>query len=131
MLPLALFSKDCLNPFFRLDSRAIDHMVGLAVDCLRRCLDPKAMGEKTRVSMLAKLIDSRDDSGELLGRDELITEALTFLVTSSNSTAITLAVTVQCVASTPGVMKQRQKAVDKVVPARVYIPIYKMAKSII
>ncbi|EFZ00659.1 cytochrome P450 [Metarhizium robertsii] len=124
------FSKFLPDPFFRLGSKAVEHMTGIAVERVRRRLDPEALAENTRMDILAKMMQSRDDSGELLGRDELTTESLAFLVAGSNTTAITLACMVHCVASTPGVMEKLHEAVNEVVPAGVDIPTYEMAKHI-
>lgn len=124
------FSKFLPDPFFWLGSKAVDHMAGIAIERVRRRIDPEMMAKSTRMDMVAKLIESRNGSSEALGRDELITEALTFLVAGSNSTAITLATMVHYVTCTPGVLTQLQAAIDEAVPPGVDIPTYDMVKCV-
>jgi benzoate 4-monooxygenase len=124
------FSKYLPDPFFRIGSRAVDHMAGIAIERVSRRIKGGTIAESTRIDILAKLMESMNDRGEILGRDELMTEALTFLVAGSNSTAITLATMIHYVVSTPCVLKQLQAAIDEVVPAGISIPTYDMVKCV-
>ncbi|KAK2882373.1 hypothetical protein FQN49_000428 [Arthroderma sp. PD_2] len=124
------FSKYFPDTFFRYGVEAVNQMAGIATERVKRRLDPAVLSKNKRVDMLAKLMESRDENGEKLGRDELITESLTFLVAGSNTTAVTLCSVLYFVMSTPGVLDQLQNAVDAVVPPEVDIPSFDMVKNV-
>ncbi|KAM4066854.1 cytochrome p450 [Hirsutella rhossiliensis] len=127
---LKTYSKYLPDSFFRYGHEAVDNMTGIAIERVKQRLDPQMVAKDTRTDMLARLMESRDDSGAKLGRDELTTEALTFLVAGSNTTAVTLCTLLYWVVSTPGIMDRLQHAVDGAVPPGVDIPSFDMIKPV-
>lgn len=89
---------------------AVGNMAGIATERIGRRLVSKT----SRKDLLARLIDARDaETGEPLGREELTTEALTFLVAGSNTTSITARALLYGVIRTPGVAVNLQRAIDE------------------
>ncbi|KAK5989441.1 Benzoate 4-monooxygenase bphA [Cladobotryum mycophilum] len=127
---LKTFSRYIPDPYFRYGVEAVDNMTAIAIDRVKRRLDPDVVAKNTRVDMLAKLTDNKDGTEEKLGRDELITESLTFLVAGSNSSAITLFTLLYWVTTTPGIMERLHKDIDAAVPAGVSIPSFDMVKTV-
>ncbi|KAF3480344.1 benzoate 4-monooxygenase [Arthroderma uncinatum] len=124
------FSKYFPDTFFQYGVEAIDNMAGIAIERVKRRLNPDVLTKNTRVDMLAKLMESRDEHGDKLSRDELITESLTFLVAGSNTTAVTLCSVLYFVVSTPGVLERLQGAIDEAVSPGADIPSFDMVKHV-
>lgn len=83
-----------------------------------------------RVDLLARLMEGRDDSGKSLGRDELISEALTQLVAGSDTTANSIIAIIYWVLKTPRVLIQLQQELDSAIPDGTDIPEFTQIKDL-
>jgi benzoate 4-monooxygenase len=77
-----------LIPWYRNGSKAVKNLAGLAVAAVAKRLDRDAMAEdSSRVDLLTKLQEGKDDEGNPMGREELTAEALTQLIAGSDTTS--------------------------------------------
>lgn len=110
--------------------RAIASLAGIAVACVRTRLESAESGEPQRKDLLARLMEGRDERGELLGREELTAEALTQLIAGSDTTSNTMCALLYHVLRTEGVQGRLQEELDGAVPAGVDVPTYGMLKDL-
>ncbi|PGH03436.1 benzoate 4-monooxygenase [Polytolypa hystricis UAMH7299] len=125
--PFAAYLPD---RFFRDGVEAVENLAGFAVARVSERLRPEVMEKNTRVDILSRLIEGRDENGEKLGREELTAEALTQLIAGSDTTSNTSCALLYYVLTTPGVKERLQVEVDKVIPDGVEVPTYAMMKQI-
>ncbi|RLL94958.1 hypothetical protein CFD26_104894 [Aspergillus turcosus] len=103
-------SKYLPDAFFWRGLEAVSNMAGIATERVTRRLASKT----SRKDLLARLMDVRDaESGAPLSREELATEALTFLVAGSNTTSITVCALLHWVVRTPGIAGRLRRAIDE------------------
>lgn len=125
--PYAAFLPDS---FFSKGLEAVENLAGIAVARVSERLKPEVMKNNTRVDLLARLMEGRDETGAKLGREELTAEALTQLIAGSDTTSNTACALLYWVLRTPGVMKKLQESVDKVLPEGVEVPTFAQLKDI-
>ncbi|ODH47410.1 benzoate 4-monooxygenase [Paracoccidioides brasiliensis] len=116
--------------FFRDGLEAVEELAGIAVALVSERLRPEVMENNTRVDLLARLMEGRDENGAKLGREELTAEALTQLIAGSDTTSNTACAMLYWVLTTRGVKEKLQQTLDEVIPAVVEVPSYAMVKDI-
>jgi benzoate 4-monooxygenase len=73
-------------PWFSRGQTAVRNLAGLAVAAVSKRLTQGEV-ESGRVDFLTKLSSTKDNSGEVMGKEELTAEALTLLVAGSDTTS--------------------------------------------
>lgn len=124
------FAKYLPDRFFRDGLEAVENLAGIAVARVAERLRPEVMANNTRVDLLARLMEGRDETGAKLGREELTAEALTQLIAGSDTTSNTSCAILYWVLRTPGVLEKLQKVLDEALPADVGVPTFAMVKEI-
>ncbi|KMU78692.1 cytochrome P450 3A31 [Coccidioides immitis RMSCC 3703] len=124
------FAKYLPDKFFRDGLEAVEHLAGIAVARVSERLRPEVMAKNTRVDLLSRLMEGRDETGAKLGREELTAEALTQLIAGSDTTSNTSCAMLYWVLRTPGVIEKLQEALDEAVPAHVDVPSFSMVRDI-
>ena len=125
--PFARFIPDS---FFRDGLEAVENLAGIAVARVAERLRPEVMENNTRVDLLARLMEGKDQNGNKLGREELTAEALTQLIAGSDTTSNTACAMLYWVLRTPGVIEKLQEVLDEKLPADVEVPTYASLKDI-
>ncbi|KAK2767280.1 hypothetical protein FQN53_006527 [Emmonsiellopsis sp. PD_33] len=125
--PWAKFLPD---RFFRDGLEAVEELAGIAVARVSERLRPEVMANNTRVDLLARLMEGRDQNGNKLGREELTAEALTQLIAGSDTTSNTACALLYWVLKTPGVKEELQRVLDEVIPDGVEVPSFAMVKDV-
>ncbi|OJD26546.1 hypothetical protein ACJ73_02075 [Blastomyces percursus] len=116
--------------FFRDGLEAVEELVGIAVARVSESFRPEATVNNTRVDLLARLMEGRDEAGAKLGREELTADALTQLIAGSHTTSNTACAMLYWVLTTPGVKAKLQQILDNIIPNDVKAPPYSMVKDI-
>ena len=75
------------DPFFHKGLGAVQNLAGIAIARVKVRLESPP--DMDRIDLLARLMEGRDEKGELLGREELTAEALTQLIAGSDTTSNT------------------------------------------
>jgi benzoate 4-monooxygenase len=125
--PYATYLPDS---FFSKGLKAVENLAGIAIARVNERLKPEAVEKNTRVDLLARLMEGKDETGALMGREELTAEALTQLIAGSDTTSNTSCAMLYWVLRTPGVVQKLQEAIDEAVPPGVDVPSYAMLKDI-
>lgn len=125
--PYASYLPDA---FFTKGLEAVQNLAGIAIARVNERLKPEVMENNTRVDLLARLMEGRDETGARLGREELTAEALTQLIAGSDTTSNTSCALLYWVLRTPGTIQKLQQAIDEAVPAGVDVPSYAMLKDV-
>lgn len=116
------------DPFFRQGLNAVNNLAGIAIASVRHRFDsPPPPGRK---DLLARLMEGRDEKGELLGREELTAEALTQLIAGSDTTSNSSCALLYHVIRTPGVVEKLRQELDAAIPADVAVPSYDTIKDL-
>ena len=124
------FAKYIPDRFFKDGLKAVEHLAGIAVARVNERLKPEVMASNTRVDLLARLMEGKDETGNRLGREELTAEALTQLIAGSDTTSNTLCAILYWCLRTPGVIPKLQKTLDEAIPEDVEIASHGMVKDI-
>ncbi|KAL1952584.1 hypothetical protein VTO42DRAFT_4709 [Malbranchea cinnamomea] len=127
LIPYAKYLPD---RFFRDGIQAVENLAGIAVARVAERLRPEVMEKNTRVDLLARLMEGRDEKGNKLGREELTAEALTQLIAGSDTTSNTACAILYWVLRTPGVLKKLQEVLDEKLPDDIGVPSYSVVKEI-
>lgn len=110
------YAKYLPDPFFSKGVEAVENLAGIAIARVCQRLDAAEKGEITRVDLLARLMEGKDENGEKLGRAELTAEALTQLIAGSDTTSNTsCALLFHCLMH-PNVVKKLQDELDAALP---------------
>lgn len=124
------YAKHLPDRFFKDGLEAVENLAGIAVARVNERLQPEVMEQNTRVDLLARLMEGRDENGEKLGREELTAEALTQLIAGSDTTSNTsCAILFWCLA-TPGVIPKLQQELDANLPQGTRIPSFADVKDL-
>ncbi|PWY89076.1 p450-domain-containing protein [Aspergillus heteromorphus CBS 117.55] len=124
------YAKYLPDRFFRDGIQAVEDLAGIAVARVNERLRPEVMANNTRVDLLARLMEGKDQNGEKLGRAELTAEALTQLIAGSDTTSNTSCAILYWCMSTPGVIEKLQQVLDEAIPADIDVPTHSMVKEI-
>ncbi|KAJ9191450.1 hypothetical protein DTO164E3_8855 [Paecilomyces variotii] len=124
------FAKYLPDRFFREGLEAVEDLAGIAVARVSERLKPEVMEKNTRVDLLARLMEGRDETGAKLGREELTAEALTQLIAGSDTTSNTSCAILYWVLRTPGVIEKLQTALDEALGPDVTVPSFAQVKEI-
>lgn len=92
LLPLKPYAKYLPDPFFTKGLQSVKCLHGIAEVAVNRRLDAAEKGQlgtKGRSDILEMLVRSKDANGNPMGRDELISEALTELIAGSDTVSNT------------------------------------------
>lgn len=92
LLPLKPYAKYLPDPFFTKGLQSVKCLHGIAEVAVNRRLDAAEkgqLGSKGRSDILEMLVRSKDANGNPMGRDELISEALTELIAGSDTVSNT------------------------------------------
>jgi benzoate 4-monooxygenase len=127
---LKRFARYLPDSFFRNGVEAVRNLAGIAVARVNERLRPEVLATNSRVDLLARLMEGKDENGEKLGREELTAEALTQLIAGSDTTSNTSCALLYWVLRTPGVQEELQRIVDEKMPSGVDIPSYGMIKDV-
>ena len=127
LIPYAKYIPD---RFFKDGLEAVENLAGIAVARVNERLKPEVMANNTRVDLLARLMEGKDETGNRLGREELTAEALTQLIAGSDTTSNTLCAILYWCLRTPGVIPKLQKILDESIPKDVEIATHGMVKEI-
>ncbi|KAL6862627.1 hypothetical protein ACO1O0_002864 [Amphichorda felina] len=116
------------DPFFSKGLEAVSNLAGIAIASVRQRLDnPPPPG---RTDLLARLMEGRDDKGEILGREELTAEALTQLIAGSDTTSNSSCALLYHVVRTPHVLPKLRAELDAAIPAHLAVPTFDMIKDL-
>ena len=124
------YAKFLPDSFFRDGLEAVENLAGIAVARVAERLRPEVMENNTRVDLLARLMEGKDQHGNKLGREELTAEALTQLIAGSDTTSNTACAILYWVLRTPGVIEKLQEVLDEKIPDDVEVPTYASVKDI-
>lgn len=124
------FAKYLPDRFFRDGIEAVENLAGIAIARVNERLKPEVLAKNTRVDLLARLMEGKDQDGQPMGREELTAEALTQLIAGSDTTSNTSCAVLFWVLRTPGVLEKLRTVLDERVPPDVDIPCYAMVKDI-
>lgn len=124
------YAKWIPDRFFKDGLQAVENLAGIAVARVNERLKPEVMANNTRVDLLARLMEGKDETGQRLGREELTAEALTQLIAGSDTTSNTLCAILYWCLRTPGVVPKLQKELDAAIPKDVEIATHGMVKEI-
>jgi benzoate 4-monooxygenase len=123
------YAKYIPDPFFYKGMAAIQNLAGIAIARVNERLAAAERGEITRVDLLARLMEGKDENGEKLGRAELTAEALTQLIAGSDTTSNTsCALLFHCLMH-PEVVKKLQAELDQALPSD-DVPTYEQVKDL-
>lgn len=124
------YAKYLPDKFFRDGLEAVEDLAGIAVARVSERLKPGAAESNTRVDLLARLMEGKDQNGEKLGREELTAEALTQLIAGSDTTSNTACAMLYWCLKTPGVVEKLQETLDETLPADVEVPSYASVRDL-
>lgn len=124
------YAKYLPDRFFRDGLEAVENLAGIAKARVADRLRPEIMENNTRVDLLARLMEGKDEQGNPLGRSELTAEALTQLIAGSDTTSNTSCALLFWCLTTPGVVEKLQKEIDANVPKNIEVPDYAMLKEL-
>lgn len=124
------YAKYLPDRFFREGLAAVEDLAGIAVARVTERLRPEIMDKNTRVDLLSRLMEGRDETGAKLGREELTAEVLTQLIAGSDTTSNTSCALLYWVLATPGVKERLQEVLDEAIPDGVEVPSYSMVKDV-
>ncbi|CAL5867132.1 uncharacterized protein PFLUO_LOCUS1344 [Penicillium psychrofluorescens] len=116
--------------FFTEGIEAVENLAGIAIARVNERVKPEVMANNTRVDLLARLMEGKDENGNSLGREELTAEALTQLIAGSDTTSNTACAILYWCMFTPGVIPKLQKALDDALPKDIEVPSFAMVKDI-
>lgn len=92
LLPIRPYAKYLPDPFFSKGLQSVRNLHGIAEVAVNKRLDAAEKGQgttKKRNDILDMLVRSKDANGNPMGRDELISEALTELIAGSDTVSNT------------------------------------------
>ncbi|KAJ5273687.1 Benzoate 4-monooxygenase [Penicillium angulare] len=124
------FAKYIPDKFFTEGMQAVENLAGIAIARVSERVKPEVMAANTRVDLLARLMEGKDHTGNLLGREELTAEALTQLIAGSDTTSNTACAILYWCLRTPGVISKLQKTLDEALPKDIEVPTHSMVKDI-
>ncbi len=111
------YAKYLPDPFFYKGMAAVQNLAGIAIARVNERLDAASRGEITRVDLLARLMEGKDEAGNKLGRAELTAEALTQLIAGSDTTSNTSCALLYHCLKHPDVVRKLQAELDEALPA--------------
>lgn len=116
------FAKYIPDKFFTQGVEAVENLAGIAIARVNERVKPEVMANNTRVDLLARLMEGKDQTGNKLGREELTAEALTQLIAGSDTTSNTSCAILYWCLRTPGVIPKLQKALTMPSPRTLTFP---------
>ncbi|KAI4114720.1 MAG: hypothetical protein LQ338_007966 [Usnochroma carphineum] len=119
-----------LDPFFRNGLRAVENLAGIPVARVNEGLAAQEKGVPQGNDLLARLMEGKDEDGNKLGREELIAEALTQLITGTDITSNTSCALLYRCTRTPRVMERLREDINGAVPDYLDIPSFESAKDL-
>ncbi|KAF4632646.1 hypothetical protein G7Y89_g5490 [Cudoniella acicularis] len=122
------YAKYLPDPFFSQGVAAVQNLAGIAVARVSQRLDGKQ--DPTRVDLLARLMEGKDENGNPMGREELTAEALTQLIAGSDTTSNTSCAILYWVVKTPGVLQKLQNELDEAIPPTLDVPTFDLVKDL-
>ena len=123
------YAKYIPDPFFYKGVEAVQNLAGIAIARVNERLAAAERGEITRVDLLARLMEGKDEAGNKLGREELTAEALTQLIAGSDTTSNTSCALLYHCLSHPEVVKKLQAELDQALPENV-VPVYAQVREL-
>ncbi|KAJ5453959.1 Benzoate 4-monooxygenase [Penicillium daleae] len=130
MPSLIPFAKYIPDKFFTEGMQAVQNLAGIAIARVNERVKPEVMANNTRVDLLARLMEGKDQHGNTLGREELTAEALTQLIAGSDTTSNTACAILYWCQRTPGVIDKLHKTLDEAIPKDIDVPTHAMVKDI-
>lgn len=125
---LKRFAKLLPDPFFTRGVKAVENLAGIATARVSARLDGKQ--DTTRVDLLARLMEGKDETGAPMCREELTAEALTQLIAGSDTTSNTSCAILYWILRTPGVLGKLQSELDSAIPAETAVPDFSAVKDL-
>ncbi|KAG9237122.1 putative benzoate 4-monooxygenase [Amylocarpus encephaloides] len=122
------YAKYLPDPFFSQGLQAVQNLAGIAVARVSQRLDGKQ--DPTRVDLLARLMEGKDENGKPMGREELTAEALTQLIAGSDTTSNTSCAILYWILKTPGVLQNLRTELDDAIPDEIEVPSFEMVKDL-
>ncbi|OQO06296.1 Benzoate 4-monooxygenase [Cryoendolithus antarcticus] len=110
------YAKYIPDPFFYKGVAAVQNLAGIAIARVNQRLDAAERGEVTRVDLLARLMEGKDENGNKLGRAELTAEALTQLIAGSDTTSNTSCALLFHMLTHPECVRKLQAELDQAIP---------------
>ncbi|EMC93381.1 hypothetical protein BAUCODRAFT_238892 [Baudoinia panamericana UAMH 10762] len=123
------YAKYLPDPFFYKGMEAIQNLAGIATARVNERLAAAERGEITRVDLLARLMEGKDENGNPLGRAELTAEALTQLIAGSDTTSNTSCALLYHCLMHPEVVRKLQAELDEALPSN-DVPSYEQVKDL-
>lgn len=123
------YAKYLPDPFFSKGIQAVQNLAGIAIARVNARLDAAERGEVTRVDLLARLMEGKDENGNKLGREELTAEALTQLIAGSDTTSNTSCALLYHMLCHPECVKKLQAELDEALPTD-DVPNYEQVKDL-
>lgn len=142
VLPFRPYAKYFPDPFFTKGLESVRNLHGMAVAAVSSRLEAAEKGlpnldkrGNERVDLLTRLLAGKDANGDKMGRDELISEALTQLIagsdTISNTSCAVLYWTLHGERAKPGsVIPKLQKELDAAIPSGAAVPTFESVKHL-
>jgi benzoate 4-monooxygenase len=115
-----------LDPFFSQGMKAIQDLAGIAIARVNSRLE----NPSSRVDLLARLMQGRDENGEELGREELTAEALTQLIAGSDTTSNTSCAVLYYCLTRPDVVETLQAELDDAIPHIDTVPSFSQVRDL-
>ncbi|KAF2730192.1 cytochrome P450 [Polyplosphaeria fusca] len=115
------------DPFFRHGATAVQNLAGIAI---ARVNERLAHPNPTRVDLLARLMEGRDETGSPLCREELTAEALTQLIAGSDTTSNTSCALLYHCLRTPHVLPKLREELDAALPDAHTVPTYAQVRDL-
>lgn len=123
------YAKYLPDPFFSKGMAAIANLAGIATARVNARLAAAENGEITRVDLLARLMEGKDEKGEKLGRAELTAEALTQLIAGSDTTSNTSCALLYHCLTKPNVVRKLQAELDEALPSN-DVPTFEQVRNL-
>jgi cytochrome P450 len=130
MPSLIPFAKYIPDKFFSEGLQAVENLAGIAIARVNERTKPEVVANNTRVDLLARLMEGKDENGNNLGGPELTAEALTQLIAGSDTTSNTACAILYWCMSTPGVIPKLHKVLDENIPNDIEVPTHSMVKDV-
>jgi benzoate 4-monooxygenase len=124
------YTKYIPDRFFDEGMEAVKKLFRIAAAQVDERLRPDVKATNTRVDILARFMEGRDETGAPLSREELASETMTLMIAGSETIGITISAAVYWILRVPGILEKLQKALDEAIPAGVAVPSFAMVKDV-
>ncbi|RKF78802.1 Benzoate 4-monooxygenase [Golovinomyces cichoracearum] len=125
LLPFAKYFPD---PFYNRGLDAVEKLTGMAIARVAHRFNGHE--DSNRVDILARLMNAKDENGDVLSRDEVTTEATVQIIAGSDTISNTCTAILYWILRTPHVLSKLQAELDSAIPDNVVIPPFEEIKDL-